>query len=481
MDTASLVYRRSWAVVTITDTAPITPLTVTLTDLISIEVSEQENESLKWSIAASNKDNKYDGDNVSSPFYGYLDPKSTLLWTITMHIETDDATPIVEERTWSYLRLMDISLSADSGGGLKAAITGTDQTASKLRPNNQTMASWKSVTGNTIYSNAVQDSICTQFLQSAAIGTDSYPIRLKHFQAEKPVEVLQQILDATWGKWQVLNGVWTSYQAAYKPSGPADWTITDYKTVQSLTRNKSRASVVTRGEFVRTMASSHLAADKEGNTAGVTGAGEYVTLPLDFGVQNAMLIVVQYAFCIIDMFSVGDSNNVWALWPNGPPGGTITQVKFRVQAKGGITDSEGAVLHWHVKVMGNKPLTGAEWGYPYEEKFHVKLKNTTLEAELGEEIPAREPIIEDQLPNQAWLTAYGEGHLLENAKKYRTVTGKVGPYLNMSPGQTIHLLVSLMGVDSYHYLESVKHYMGDSLYNDITATTPRNDTIEEYV
>ena len=103
--------------------------------------------------------------------------------------------------------------------------------------------------------------------------------------------------------------------------------------------------------------------------------------------------------------------------------------------------------------------------------------NDTLETELGEQIPGEEPVLDENIPNSDWLQTNGENRLNESAKQLRTISGSIGPYIKMKPGETIHTICSELGIDAYYYVETVtKSIDGNSLNVEFTATLPRNDT-----
>jgi hypothetical protein len=206
-----------------------------------------------------------------------------------------------------------------------------------------------------------------------------------------------------------------------------------------------------------------------------------VTLALDFAILNAIPVVTQSAFCIIDQWSMGDAGGNWALWPAGPPGGEITQVKFRVQAQSGITEAQGAILHWHVVVKGDKPQSGTEWGDLYETDYTLTRKNTTLETELGKELPAKDPIYEPLIPNQTWAETYLDRKLARSALNRRRITATLkGLAPLIASGDTIEVTCKRLNLTSEKYfLDDVSH----SLTEKDASTTfkggkVRTDTIE---
>lgn len=462
-DQAISLHHAPYAVVTITDSSA-TPLTKTVSDIKSISVTETENAASKFKLVCRNKNNQFDPDNTSSSYYPFITANVNYTWSITFYNGAD-----VE--TWDELCFFDVNLSLDRDNNLSEIIL--IDAGWKLSKKNQTHPSWKSVAGTTVYSTAVLADIATFESMSYTINSSSFPVLLKHYQGEKPMDVIQQILDVTWGKWSITSNTLVTYQPDYKPSGPADYTITDYQVIKNLKKHYSKASVITRCQVLRTAPSSNVCLDRQGSTT-----DQAVKIDLDFDVIAPFPHIIANRFCTISNWVLFDENgDSGGVWPIGPPLGITRSIQFNVQSHGGLTADEAKVLGWHIRVTGRKPLTDAEWGDITDTTYQMTVINDTLETELGEQIPGEEPVLDENIPNSDWLQTNGENRLKESAKQLRTISGSIGPYIKMKPGETIHTICSELGIDAYYYVETVtKSIDGNSLNVEFTATLPRNDT-----
>lgn len=458
-------YNAPYAAITVNDDSA-TVTSTQLTGILSVTIDEGVSTPTKVTISCDNKDNDFDPKNTSGAFYPYLSLAAGYSWNVAIYNSTGSY-------ALTCLRLLDVQRSIDAKGKATATLTLYDASW-RLTPKNQTMESWQSTASTTIWATTIMESIVAFFGMSHSIGTTNYPVKLKHFSGEKPLDVLKQMLAPVWGIYSVTGNTLSTSQPAHKPTGPADYVLTDYETIRALEVHDSRSSVCTRVEVLRTDAAGNLALDMEG-----TDTDQVVYCDLSFGVIAAQVKVLDSVFCSISGWTLFDSDDMSSgNWPLGPPGGTVTRVGFLVTSKAGITEAEAAQLRWHVQVKGRKPLSLTDFPSEYDENFHRQVINTTLETELGEQIPAAEPVHEDLVTSTASADDFGEGYLKESAKKLRTYSGSIGAnYIGLKPDMTVQTVCDRLNVDDYVYVETtIKTLTDNSLSVTFTGSVPRADT-----
>jgi hypothetical protein len=317
----------------------------------------------------------------------------------------------------------------------------------------------------------ITDILTEYSVSSGNILSSNYPVRIFHFQGETPLDKIKQILKPIWAEWHMSGMALFTNQPAYAPSGPADWTITDYLTIQQLNVKKTRADVVTRCTAQRIQPAAGLALDKEGIDVGLH------TDALDYAIVNPSLDW-DASMGVINLIYLFDDDDAYSgTFPALPPAGAATQLNYVFQQKGGLTEDEAARLYYHITLKGDKPQSGAEWGSLYEEDYVVNKTNTTLETALGDIIPARDPILEPLIPNQTWAATYCEGFLKEAGKRLEMVSGRIGFYCEMIPGQVVALTDHYTGTTGYYYTEEVTQTMsGGDFSTSVVLSKPRADS-----
>lgn len=459
----SELWQKVQVTVTITDVSNST--TKTLVDVVALKIEMQRSQPMTWQIRLNNANRQYTKSNTSSTYYDWLRPLDNFRWKINITSDT-------ESKDFDYLRALAYeSVSDEQGYG--AVINGIDYSW-KLLEQNKTMETWQSSSATVHTSTSIIAAILTDLSVSYDLDSDSYPIRIMHFQGEIPLDVIKKILKVTWAEWRFDNNVFKTRQPTFSSSGPEDWTIEDYRTIRNLTYKYAPAGAISRVTVQRTGPAAKLAIDVEGVAVGLVECDTaFPCIRPVLQWEAKMGSCVDFVLFDADHLSTG-------YYPVGPPGGAITHVHFTFQQKTGLTADEAKLLYYHVKMKADAVLDDEDevWGDQYEEDYNLELTNSTLETELGEQLPAGDPETDSLIPNQTWAQTYGENFLKESARKIEEVSGEIGLHCQMIPAQTLKITEYGSGLDTYFYVENVTHTVEDGkATTSITATKYRSDTI----
>lgn len=480
-DLGSQLYQKADTKVRVTKDA----VTKILTDICEISIDLIRNEPMKWTIVLNNQDRKYSTKNSGSTFYEYLNPKKTTAWEI--NVKTKGNTSETEERSWAYLCPMDYNLSSTVGGNV-VAVSGVDYSY-KLSKNNQTKATQRSTAVDVKNMKDVLTSILEEYgvahhytdMHTPPLNLgdelENYTVKWLHFQGEIPLDVIKRLLAIKWASFEMIDNTFYAYMPDYdKTSYPlADYIIEDILTIESLGYSLRNWDTITRVVVRRTSEAGAVLFEDEGNdTTSHIVEGNLSAFP-DGGI-NPTIAISQAGGEIKEIYFFSEPGGGGAVGSGerSVPSPSAKSMSFFFQPTLGKT-----AWWYHIVVKAEKPVAGEETSLI--EDYCVKYKNETLEAELGDDIPGVEEVIEDLIPTKAMAMEYAIRYLQNAARRYETVNITCGLHIGLRPGHTIAIKEcgSVLDKECF-FVEAVRHNIVQGT-TEITALKYRQaDSIVAY-
>jgi hypothetical protein len=440
---------------------------VIVEDVLDFAYTSRDSEPMEWQATFDNSSGKYSrflspGDPRYTPISPLLEPVKYVEWTFRAKVETDIASP-TDEIEYYKLTALTYNSGVDANGGYVVTISGTDNSW-LLYQDNQTMPTWRTTVGGTILAfdiingppvdlggGIIQQGICTKFGVDVEHFWQNYPVRWCHMQGEIPMDIIKQIIGVRWAKWRIRPSdgkliIYNSPESGLEGLDP-DWDIIDRKTIENLSYSINRWNVCTEVIVRRLAETSGICFEEErGGTSIdlVEHKIDFDTGAFPYGASNVNI----WTNCVGGSFT--EMTGQTSIWLYAEPGGGGAAVRYGGPGAIGPFKSvgfffrpttppaPGVELYYRIVGRGvqHNPLAG--FGAPTAD-FFVRWRNNNIKTWIGENRPAKDPVINSLIPDNATCDSYAQSFLRESASNFEVISGTIGFHPSMLAGHVLNV------------------------------------------
>lgn len=350
-------------------------------------------------------------------------------------------------------------------------LSGTDW-SKRLTIENQSMTSYISKPGQIYRAKEIIDHIISVYGCTGDLnGFEDYPVKVLHFQNEKPIDPILRILDIKGGHWCIRNNnTFRAWVPLDYSNGPAAWTFEHGRSLINLRYTSSSGNIYNQVTIGRSDASNNIVGFMEGRDYGrfsisfdpsvhvslvaeetsgcvLVVKGVYVPAPT-IGVHQQMQDLTTWTDTTGKTFGYDSTNDISEMGAN-----PLVKVDFTI----GVCSADplgSHVPYWRVHVQGKRAADIAQVFGPFEEIKSVLVKDSELIAKYGV-CPAPD------MPDNAFIydiesaTAYGRRIIRDSCRTLETCECAVpfNPVIDL--GDTCRVIYGDLDIDHYFCVEGI--------------------------